>query len=70
MFDGIKKAVWYALILGLFITAYSMYGKPLWDGWIMSRGGSLGFFETAGGYIVAILAGLFARALIWRRMGK
>jgi hypothetical protein len=70
MFDKIRRAVWYAAVLGVFITAYTMFGKPLWDAWIKSSGGTVGFLETAGGYFVAILAGLFARAIIWKRMRK
>jgi len=70
MLEGIKKAVWYAIILGFFITGYTMFGKPLWEAWVKNMGGTIGFFETSGGYIIAILGGLFARAIIWRRMGK
>ena len=70
MLDGLKKALMYAVILGLFLTAYQMYGQPLWNGWLQSQGQTVGFLETFGGYALAIMLGLFARFMVWRWKGK
>ena len=67
--DIIEKIIWVLVFAGV-MTVWSMFGQPIYEGWVKSRGWTLGIGETYVGFFIPAVLTLLLTAILLRRTKK